>query len=85
MSSAATPTEQKLQAIIAKKLQVALEQVPLDQSLTEDLGLDSLDMMAVILEIEKVFAPISVLDKSAAELKTLSEVAAYIDRERSRT
>ena len=81
ISAGRTPTEEKLQAIVAEKLQVAPEQVPLDQSLLDELGLDSFDVMAVILEIEAVFAPVTVSDKSAEELRTLRDVAAYIDRE----
>jgi len=80
----ATLTEQKLQSIVAAKLQVAPEQVPLDASLMDDLSLDSFDLMAVILEIEEEFAPVTVSDKSAEELRTLREVAAYIDHELSR-
>lgn len=84
MGIATTPTEQKLQAIVASKLRIPSEQVPLDQSLFDDLGLDSFDMMAVILEIEKTFAPVTMADKSAEELMTLREVAVYIDRELGR-
>lgn len=84
MGAATTPTEQKLQAIVAPKLKVPPEQVPLDQSLFEDLSLDSFDMMAVILEIEETFAPVTIADKSAEELMTLREVAVYIDRELGR-
>lgn len=84
MGAATTPTEQKLQAIVAPKLKVPPEQVPLDQSLFEDLSLDSFDMMAVILEIEETFAPVTIADKSAEELMTLHEVAVYIDRELGR-
>ncbi len=79
-----TPTEQKLQAIVAPKLKLLPEQVPLDQSLVEDLSLDSFDVMEVILEIEETFAPVSIADKSAGELMTLREVAHYIDSELSR-
>ena len=80
----ATPIEQKLQSIVAAKLQVTPDQVPLDASLMDDLSLDSFDLMAVILEIEEEFAPVTVSDKSAEELRTLREVAAYIDHELSR-
>jgi acyl carrier protein len=80
-----TPTEQKLQAIVAPKLKLLPEQVPLDQSLVEDLSLDSFDIMEVILEIEETFAPVSIADKSAEELMTLRDVAHYIDSELGRT
>ena len=81
MSISVTPTEQKLQAIVAPKLRIPPEQVPLDKSLLEDLSLDSFDIMTVILEIEEAFAPVTIADKSAEELLTLREVADYIDRE----
>ena len=79
-----TPTEQKLQAIVAPRLKLLPEQVPLDQSLVEDLSLDSFDVMEVILEIEETFAPVSIAGKSAEELMTLREVAQYIDSELGR-
>ncbi len=81
MSQATTPTERELQAIIATKLQVEPGQVPLDQSLLEDLGLDSFDVVTVMLEIEQRFPPVTLSDKSAEKLRTLREVAAYIDHE----
>lgn len=84
MDAAATFTEQKLQAIVASRLKLPPEQVPLDQSLVEDLSLDSFDVMEVILEIEETFAPVTIADKSAGELMTLREVAHYIDRELGR-
>lgn len=80
-----TPTEQKLQAIVAPRLKLLPEQVPLDQSLVEDLSLDSFDIMEVILEIEETFTPVSIADRSAEELMTLRDVAHYIDSEFGRT
>ena len=74
-----TPTELKLQTIVAAKLQIEPAQVPLDQTLTADLGLDSFDLMEVILEIEQAFPPLSLAEDTAQNLKTLREVAAYID------
>ena len=79
-----TPTEQKLQAIVAPRLKLLPELVPLDQSLVEDLSLDSFDIMEVILEIEETFAPVSIADRSAEELMTLRDVAQYIDSELGR-
>ncbi len=81
MSISITSTERKLQAIVAPKLRVSPEQVPLDKSLIEDLNLDSFDLMTAILEIEEAFAPVTISDKSAEELLTLRDLAAYIDRE----
>ncbi|MBI3242248.1 MAG: acyl carrier protein [Chloroflexi bacterium] len=76
-----TSTELQLQQLVAAKLKVGPERVPLDQSLMDDLGLDSFDVMSVILEIEEAFAPATLSDEAAQELKTLREVAAYIDEQ----
>ena len=84
MSTTPTPTEQKLQAIVAARLKIPPAEVPLDQSLIEDMGLDSFDMMAVILEIEETFAPVTIADKSAEDMVTLREVARHIDDELGR-
>jgi acyl carrier protein len=75
-----TPTEQTLQSIVAAKLQIDPARVSLDQSITDDLGLDSFDLMNIILDIEQTFPPLSLSDSAAQNLKTLREVAAYIDK-----
>jgi len=77
-----TPTESKLQQIVAAKLKVKPEQVPLDKSFIEDIGLDSFDLMSIIIEIEEVFPHISLAADEAQALKTLKEVAAYIDHQK---
>ena len=74
-----TPTEQRLQTLVAAKLKVDPAHVRLDQSFLDDLGLDSFDVMAIIVEIEQAFPPVSLSDDEAQELKTLREVAEYID------
>ena len=75
-----TPTEQKLQTLVADKLRVAPENVALDAKLLEELGLDSFDLMGVVLEIEELFPGVELSDKSAEELSTLREVATYVDQ-----
>lgn len=74
-----TPTERKLQSIVADRLQLDPAHVPLDRALADDLGLDSFDLMSVVLEIEQTFPPVSLSDDSAQHLKTIREVAAFID------
>ena len=76
-----TSTESKLQQIVAAKLKVDPAQVSLDQSFIEDIGLDSFDVMALILEIEEAFPSISLATDEAQALKTLRQVAAYIDKQ----
>ena len=74
-------TERRLQVLVGDKLKMAPEEVPLDQSLLEDLGLDSLTIVNLLVEIDEAFAPVSVSEQSFEDLRTLREIAAYIDRE----
>jgi acyl carrier protein len=78
---AVSATEQQLQTIVAQKLKINAAAVPLDRTLLEDLGLDSFDILEVVMEIERTFSPITILGTPAAEeLTTLREVAAFIDQ-----
>jgi acyl carrier protein len=79
-----TAIEQQLKAIVGRKLKVHPDQVPLDVDLLEEMALDSFDVIGVIVEIEDVFAPIRIAESKAEELKTLRDVATYIDQERGR-
>ncbi|MCZ7569855.1 MAG: phosphopantetheine-binding protein [Ardenticatenaceae bacterium] len=76
-----TQTERTLQGIVAAKLRVDPDQVPLDQPLLEDMGLDSFVIVEIMMEIDIVFAPITVSDRPLETLRTLRDVAAYIDAE----
>jgi acyl carrier protein len=64
-----TATELRLQTIVAEKLQITPAHVPLDQSMTDELGLDSFDLMNIVLEIERAFPPLSLSDEAAQELR----------------
>lgn len=76
-----TETERRLQVLVAEKLNVAADSVSLDAKLLEELGLDSFDLVGVVLEIEELFPGVELSDKSAEALSTLREVAAYIDEQ----
>lgn len=76
-----TETERRLQALVAEKLNVAADSIALDAKLLEELGLDSFDLVGVVLEIEELFPGVELSDKSAEALSTLREVAAYIDEQ----
>ncbi len=78
---ATTPTEQELQKLLARRLNVSPDAVPLDADLLEELPLDSFEVVAVIVEIEDAFPPVRIAESDADELRTLHDVAAYIDRQ----
>ena len=75
-----TATEQRVMAIVATKLDVAPERVPLDQPIMDGLGLDSFDAMEVVLDIEEAYEHVTLTEPEARDLTTLREVADYIDR-----
>ena len=79
MNAPVTATEQILREIIARKLKVEPEAVSLDTPLMGDTVLDSMDKMAVILEIEEAFPGVDLSVKEAADVQTLGELAAFID------
>ncbi len=76
-----TDTEGQVRAIVARKLNMDPEQIPLGESLLEGLGLDSFSIMTLVLEIEEAFPSINLSDEAILELPTLSDLAAFIDRE----
>jgi acyl carrier protein len=78
-------TEAVLQHIVAKRLRVAPDLVDVTGELLEESGLDSIDVTGVLLEIEEVFAPLSLADADRENLRTLRDLAAYIDARRAAT
>ena len=71
--------ESKVKAIIVDKLGVEESQVTLDASFTADLNADSLDTVELIMEFEKEFG-ISIPDEDAAQINTVQDVVAYIEK-----
>jgi len=68
----------RLQEMIGPKIGFAPAEVPLDSDLMNELGLDSMDVVSVITEIEEVFAPVTLREQDAAKIKTLRQLAAYL-------
>ena len=55
-----------------------IEKVTPDKSFREDLGLDSLDFVEMIMEIEEEFDLKEIQDSVVDKMKTLGDVIAYI-------
>jgi acyl carrier protein len=68
----------KVKAIIVEKLGVALDEVTLEASFTNDLGADSLDTVELIMEFEKEFN-ISIPDDQAENIGTVGQAIAYLE------
>ncbi|GAA3859995.1 acyl carrier protein [Tessaracoccus defluvii] len=61
---------------------VAAEDVQLDKSFVDDLGVDSLSMVEIIYACEDKFS-VSIPDEDAKNLKTVGDAVAYIERAQS--
>ena len=58
---------------------VAVEDVQLDKSFVDDLGVDSLSMVEIIYACEDKFE-VSIPDEDAKNLKPVGDAVAYIER-----
>ncbi len=71
--------EKKVADILVEKLDVGSEEVKSEADFREDLGGDSLDLMLVIMEIEKEFS-ISVSDEDVEQAKTVADICDMVER-----
>ncbi len=71
--------EKQLLKLISEQL--GKEEVRLDHRFIEDLGADSLDHVSLMLEIEIEFN-VEIPDATAEKLKTVQDVACFIDQYR---
>ena len=68
---------EKVQAIIAKELNVSLDKITMDTHLVDDLGADSLDVFQIIMGIEDTF-DIQIPEDAAEHITTVAEAVEQI-------
>jgi acyl carrier protein len=66
----------KVKDIIADKLGVGRDLITWDKHLTKDFGADSLDIVELLLEFEKVFE-VSIPDQDVNNIATVGDIVAY--------
>lgn len=71
--------ENKVTDILVEKLAVEPNEVTMKAKLEEDLLADSLDILEIVLEAEKVFT-IDIKDKDAADIKTVKDIVDLIEK-----
>lgn len=71
--------EKKVTDILVEKLGVEPEEVKSEADFREDLEGDSLDLMMVIMEIEKDFH-ISITDEEGDQVKTVADICDLVER-----
>ncbi len=70
---------ERIMDLLAKQLRIDVNTLSPDTNIIEDLGADSLDVVEMLMAIEENFG-ISVSDEEAITLKTISDVADFIER-----
>ena len=68
----------KIKDIIEKELGVEREKLVPEASFIEDLGVDSLDIVELVMEFEKEFG-IDIPDEDAEKLRTVGDAMAYLE------
>ena len=72
--------ETKIIEIIQEKAGVQGEEISLDAHLANDLGLDSLDAVELILELENIFA-ITIPDEAVEQIQTVRQAIEVVKTE----
>lgn len=68
---------EKLQEVIAEKLNVGIEEIEMCSSFREDLGADSLDLFEVVMGIEEAF-DITIDNNDLDKIQTVEDALNYI-------
>jgi acyl carrier protein len=71
-------TFEKVKEIVCTKLGVDESKVTEKSSFVNDLGADSLDVVEIVMEVEKTFG-IEIPDDAATQLATVGDAVKYID------
>ncbi len=69
---------EKIQQIIADKLEMDKEQITMETRFTDDLELDSLDVAELVMEIESEF-DITIPDEAYTEIVTVGDAVKAIE------
>ncbi len=69
---------EKVAALISEKFEMPVENITRETSIIDDLGADSLDIVDMLMMLEEQYN-ISIPDEVAQEMKTVGDVADYIE------
>ena len=69
---------EKVRDIIAAQLNVDADKITLDTSLVEDLKADSLDVVEMIMDLEREY-DIEIPDEDLPKVTTVREIVEYIE------
>ncbi len=70
---------QEFKKLINEKLSINTDNITLDTDITSDIGIDSIDVMEIIMAIESKYE-IRFDDEKIKDLKKVSDVLAYVSQ-----
>ncbi len=70
---------EEIKDMLAKQLRIDINTIQDDSNIMEDLGVDSIDLVELLMGIEEKLG-IVVPDEDAVNLKTVKDVADYIEQ-----
>ena len=71
-------SEDRAKEIIAKELEVTVDQLKYESKFIEDLGADSLDTVELVMALEEEFGR-EIPDEEAEKLQSVGDVIKYIE------
>lgn len=71
-------TIEKVQKILAEQLELDADEITLDSSLVEDLGIDSLDFVDIVMSLEDEFDT-EFPEEDMTDIKTVGDIVKYIE------
>ena len=69
---------EKLKAIAVNQIGIDEEKVTPESDIIKDLGLDSLDIVDMLMSVEETFS-VTIDDGDVAEMKTVADVVKFIE------
>ena len=72
--------EETIMTIIEEMLNLEQEEIYLSANLKDDLGMDSLDIIELMMTLEEECL-VSFLDKETANFKTVSDIISHVKKE----
>ena len=69
---------EKLKEIISEQLGIDKESITLESNIVEDIGADSLDMVEMLMNVEKEW-DIVIDDSEIADIETMKDVVEFVE------
>ena len=69
---------EKIKAVLAEQTGIDESEITMESTFTEDLNIDSLDMVELVMELEEEYG-IEIDEDDADKIKTIGDVVNYIN------